>query len=150
MNAKFSKLTVLLSALMTSGAASACEYHNNPMFGPFSPYQSFAHQKDTLKPAATLELKHNSQVTATVNEAAELKIEYMLPESFEDVALTFSGTESVKVQGDTEVKINYAQGFLTLTFEVQQKGQHIIEIRAEALNNGRPYSLLKQVRVIAV
>jgi len=141
-------LSISLLSLLTADAIG-CSYHNGPRFGMYARQNPVMQFHPVKKTTSEFSLTHLSQVSASVNAANLLEVKYLNPKPFQDMVLQIKGSRGLEIKQSSEQKLNTYRGTIPFIYVAKQAGQHQIEIRAEGLKNGAPFSLVQKVQVNA-
>ncbi|NKF50270.1 hypothetical protein G3R49_06745 [Shewanella sp. WXL01] len=128
--------------------AQACQYHSGPMFGAIGAQHGPG--PGNFRPVPRFKLKHEDVVTVSAGEHGEIPIQYRVPRFYKDMALEIKSGAQLVIESEPTVSLEGAEGELILSFLAEAKGAHNIEMLATGMRDGRPYSLIKVIRVNAI
>ena len=145
MNIKPLYFALLTSAFFTT-SVSACEFHDAPMFGVMGMSHPMMNRHAKVD-FGELVVSHDNEVTTNANESANLVIRYKLPLNYRDVSLDFSASNGIQLKHKGPVKIDRMMGSYSLAYTATTGGSQLINVRVEAMKNGKPYSHVQHVNL---
>lgn len=131
-------------------AVQACEFHSGLGFGIYSsfhPMKQIQYQQDFEQP---LHVTHPSSVNAETHTSTILNIEYAVPETYQNVVITFSGSEDVTLLSDTRLTAAGVSGSYPLKYKVSKVGHHKISVHINALKREEKVDFSQHVTVNAI
>ena len=140
-------LTVLLCLLPLKGLA--CDLHAGGGFDQFPSFHPFANRHLSDQYTQTLSLKHASKIMATSGEPAAVTISYRVPINYDNVNVSFSGSEAIEFLESPKTVLEKVSGNYQLKYRVSESGNFKISIQVDAFNAGRPVTFLQHINVVS-
>ncbi|MBU3018816.1 hypothetical protein KO519_14095 [Paraglaciecola agarilytica] len=148
LKATFCSVSLSLVGLLPF-AVQSCEFHNGLGFGIYSsfhPMKQIQYQQDFEQP---LHVTHPSSVNTETNTSSILNIEYAVPEAYQNVVITFSGSEDVTLLSGTKLTAAGVSGSYPLKYKVNKVGNHKISVHINALKREERVDFSQHVTVNA-
>jgi hypothetical protein len=96
-----------------------------------------------------LNVTHPSSVNTETDTSSVLNIEYAVPEAYQDVVITFSGSEGVTFLNGEQLSAQGVSGSYPLKYEVTKAGSHKISVHINALKRDEKIDFFQYVTVNA-
>lgn len=139
----------LLSGLFTT-TSLACDNHGFPGFGFFPQHHSPYNQSNRSKvKSKQIILKHSRYTLATLDKQELINISYIIPKDFSLATLEVSSSSNIEFEQAGKIALNDIKGTYKLAYKAKSSGAHVIKIKAEALNDGNPYSKSQKIYLTA-
>lgn len=145
-----SLIIALLSSLYAT-TSLACENHAFPSFGIYShkkqwPYEDY--DRSETSPTHIV-LKHSRYTSAKLDEQKVINIDYQIPDDFSLATLEVSSRNNIEFEPKGKIILEDSKGNYKLAYTAKSSGSHVIEIKAEAIKEGKPYTKVQKIYLSA-
>lgn len=141
-------LLVLLSltSLVASGVY-ACQNHGAMGFGIYGGRHMSTSVANTGWQAPKIELSHPVLITTQLGKEATINIGYTLPYAVTKAKLNIETSASIAISSEYEVPLESRSGVRTISFTVNEEGEHKIVLQVEGMKGLRPEVLVRNISV---
>lgn len=141
-------LLVLLSltSLVTSGVY-ACQNHGAMGFGIYGGKHMSTSVANTGWQAPKIELSHPVLITTQLGKEATINIGYTLPYAVTKAKLNIETSANIAISSEHEVPLENRSGVRTISFTVNEEGEHKIVLQVEGMKGLRPEVLVRNISV---
>lgn len=140
----------LLVLSCVSIQANACQFHGGRNFGIFPSFHPLQDMLSQEKVSQPISVSHPRSIDTPANTDATLNIQYDIPDGYQNVVITFSGSENVRFLEGVQMPVRGVSGSYPLKYQVSKPGNHKISLHINALEKDEPISFQQNIQVSAI
>lgn len=151
MKTKFTLTSLILSTILFSLAAGACQWHRNAGMGGYSQFHPLMRQHFNPEEFAVIELTAPQILGVVNNKKALLELNYAVPVSFSNVKVEVNGSDAISFVDVPAKQFTGLRGKYPISFNALQSGDHEIVVKVTATRDGGlPVAVEKKVKIHSV
>ena len=141
-------LFVLLSMMsLVASAVYACQNHGGMGFGIYGGRHMGNGAANAGWQAPRIELSHPVLITTELGKEATINIGYTLPYAVTKAKLNIEPSGNIAMSSENEVPLDSRSGVQTISFTVNEAGEHKIMLQVEGMKGLRPEVLVRNISV---